>query len=117
MALDLTKIKPAVHKAKEIATEEYVDTSLRSINVAQSVSNNNEQLALDMGFTTYSAMKTAYTSLGTTIISGGHINTGLIDANALNITGTEGTSSVQISKDGIKVVVGGVTRVAIGKIS
>jgi hypothetical protein len=72
---------------------------------------DNEGLASAMGFSTYEAMKK------TTIISGGYIDTSLIDANALNITGTDGTSSVQINKDGIKVVVGGVTRVTIGKIS
>lgn len=117
MAINLATITPAVLKAKEVATVTYVDDYINSIDVAGDITANNNSLAVDMGFSSYVDMKNKYIALGDTIIEGGYINTNLINANALNITGSDSTSSVQVNKDGIKVVINGVTRVAIGKIS
>lgn len=117
MSINIATLTPAILKAKEVATQQYVDDIVGAIDVSSDINANNNVLALDMGFSSYAAMKAAYVSLGQTIISGGHINTNLIDANALNITGTDGSSSVTVNKDGIKVIVNGITRVKIGKIS
>ncbi len=42
-----------------------------------------EQLAVDQGFTNYAQMVTEYQSLGSTVITGGHINTGLIESDVV----------------------------------
>lgn len=59
--------------------------TIESVNSVASaaVTNNNDVLAQQLGYTDYNAMVAAAT-LGQTIINGGYINTGLIDVNTIN---------------------------------
>lgn len=83
MALDINTIKQASPKANQVATEQYVDTSIAGIDVTQDISANNDTFAQSQGFSSYSDMATKYTALKKTIISGGYINTGLVNANSI----------------------------------
>lgn len=83
MALNLTTIKPASLKAKNVATEEYVDNGLANIDVSGDISANNDAFAQSQGFTDYAGMQASYAALGKSIINGGYINTGLVDADSL----------------------------------
>lgn len=84
MALDINNIKPASIKAKNIATEEYVDNGLANIDVSGDISNNNDLFAQAQGFANYSDMQNKYSALGSTLINGGYIETNLIDVDALS---------------------------------
>lgn len=67
-------------KIKELATQEAVESVSSEI---ESVSNAaKDDLAKKMGYSSFSAMVTA-AGKGETIISGGHINTSLIEADAI----------------------------------
>lgn len=67
-------------KVKELAAQEAVESVSSEI---ESVSNEaKDDLAKKMGYSSYSAMVTA-SEKGETIISGGHINTSLIEADAI----------------------------------
>jgi hypothetical protein len=83
MALDINTIKQASPKANQVATEQYVDTSIAGIDVSGDISANNDAFAQAQGFTNYADMVNKYTSLGKTIINGGYINTGLVNANSI----------------------------------
>lgn len=82
MALDLATITPAAIKAKNVATEDYVDSAVASVDVSGDILSNNEQLARQMGYSSYAALVAA-ANAGTTIINGGYLNTGLIAAEAI----------------------------------
>lgn len=67
-------------KVKELAAQEAVESVSSEI---ESVSNEaKDDLAKKMGYSSFSAMVTA-AEKGETIISGGHINTSLIEADAI----------------------------------
>ena len=83
MPLNINNIKQASPKANQVATEQYVDTSIAGIDVTQDISANNDTFAQSQGFSSYSDMATKYTALKKTIISGGYINTGLVNANSI----------------------------------
>lgn len=40
MALDINNIKPATEKAKNVATEQYVNTSVASVDVSTTVNSS-----------------------------------------------------------------------------
>ena len=83
MALDINNIKQASPKANQVATEQYVDTSIAGIDVSGDIISNNDAFAKSQGFSSYDDMATKYTALKKTIISGGYINTGLVNANSI----------------------------------
>lgn len=83
MALDINNIKPAIEKAKNVATEQYVDTSVASIDISSSIDDNNDLIAQKLGYADYAAIVSASLS-GNTIINGGYVNTGLINAGAIS---------------------------------
>ncbi len=83
MALDINTIKPASLKAKNVATEEYVDSSIQNIDISSSIDDNNDLIAQKLGYADYAAMVSASLS-GNTIINGGYVNTGLINAGAIS---------------------------------
>lgn len=98
MAINIATLKPASIKAKEIATEEYVDTKVSNIDFSGSINNNNDIFAQKLGYLNYQAMVNAATS-GQTIINGGYINTQLVRANAItaNMINTSGLIADNIS--------------------
>ena len=83
MALDINKIKQASPKANQVATEQYVDTSITGIDVSGDINANNNAFAQAQGFTNYDDMVTKYSTLGKSIVTGGYINTGLVNANSI----------------------------------
>ena len=87
MALDLSKINPALLKAKNVATEQYVesytDSALQNVNVQEDIDANNNAFAQSLGYPSYSAMQAA-ASQGNTIINGGLIRTNLIEVENLS---------------------------------
>ncbi len=83
MALDINNIKQASPKANQVATEQYVDTSIAAIDVSGDINSNNDAFAVSQGFISYSDMATKYSALGKTIINGGYINTGLVRADSI----------------------------------
>lgn len=83
MALNINTITPAIEKAKNIATEQYVDSSIASIDVSSDINANNDVFAQKLGYANYQAMVTAASS-GQTIINGGYVNTSLVQANSIN---------------------------------
>lgn len=83
MALDINNIKQASPKANQVATEQYVDTSIATIDVTQDISANNDIFAQSQGFANYNDMVAKYTALKKTIISSGYINTGLVRADSI----------------------------------
>ena len=102
MALNINTITPAIEKAKNIATEQYVDTSIAGIDVSGDISANNDLLAQKLGYATYAELENAAAS-GQTVINGGHINTSLINAGAINASqiNTNGLFAENISADEI----------------
>lgn len=86
MGLNIATIVPAVEKAKNIATEQYVDTSVASVDVSSavnsSISSNNNVFAQKLGYANYAAMVSA-ASAGNSIIVGGFLKTSLIQAGAI----------------------------------
>lgn len=82
MALNINTITPAIEKAKNIATEQYVDSSIASIDVSSDINANNDVFAQKLGYASYSDMVNAANN-GQTIINGGYLRTGLIQANAI----------------------------------
>ena len=89
MALDINTIKPASLKAKNVATEEYVDSSIQDIDLSADLLYNNNEFASKLGYigtvtaTPYEEM-IADATAGKTIINGGRLNTELIEAGAIN---------------------------------
>lgn len=89
MALDINTIKPASLKAKNVATEEYVDSSIQDIDLSADLLYNNNEFASKLGYigtgtiTPYEEM-IADATAGKTIINGGRLNTELIEANSIN---------------------------------
>ena len=45
MALDISNIKPAIEKAKNVATEQYVDTSVGNLDTSNTLNTNNDVFA------------------------------------------------------------------------
>lgn len=82
MAINVATLAPASVKSKNVATEQYVDTSIASIDVSGDINANNDVFAQKLGYTNYAAMVNAAAS-GQTVINGGYINTGLIQAEAI----------------------------------
>ena len=83
MALDINTIKPASLKAKNVATEEYVDTSVANIDISNTLNTNNNVFAQRLGYMDYADMVAAAES-GQTIINGGYLRGELIEANSIN---------------------------------
>lgn len=83
MALDINNIKPAIEKAKNVATEQYVDTSVANIDISQTLNTNNDVFAQRLGYMDYDDMVTSAES-GQTIINGGYLRGELIEANSIN---------------------------------
>ena len=89
--LNVTTIKPALEKAKNVATEQYVDTSIANIDISSTLNTNNDVFAQRLGYLSYADMVAAAES-GQTIINGGYlrgelIEAGSIVANQINTTG------------------------------
>lgn len=83
MAVDINNIKPAIEKAKNVATEEYVDTSVANIDISQTLNTNNDVFAQRLGYMDYADMVASAES-GQTIINGGYLRGELIEANSIN---------------------------------
>ena len=83
MAINVATLAPASLKSKNVATEQYVDTSVASIDVSPTIAANNDVFAQKLGYANYAAMVNAAAS-GQTVVNGGYINTGLINTNAIN---------------------------------
>ena len=83
MALDINTIKQASPKANQVATEQYVATSIAGIDVSGDINANNDAFAISQGFSSYSDMATKYSLLGKSIINGGYINAGLVSASSI----------------------------------
>lgn len=83
MALNITTIQPAILKAKNVATEQYVDTAVDSIDISQTLNANNNVFAQRLGYISYADMVAAAES-GQTVINGGYIRGELIEANSIN---------------------------------
>jgi len=82
MALNIATLTPASTKAKEVATEEYVDAVVDDIDVSTDITNNNDVFAQKLGFTDYAALRDN-AQLGKTLINGGYINTELVNADSI----------------------------------
>lgn len=82
MGLNVNTISPASLKAKNVATEQYVDTEIANIDISSSITSNNDVFAQRLGYANYAAMVAAASS-GQTIINGGYINTSLIQATSV----------------------------------
>ena len=82
MSLNINTITPAIGKAKNIATEQYVDSSIAAIDISSDINSNNDVFAQKLGYANYQAMVNAAAS-GQTVVNGGYINTGLIQTNAI----------------------------------
>ena len=82
MAINVSTLAPASLKSKNVATEQYVDTSVASIDVSPTIAANNDVFAQKLGYANYAAMVSAASS-GQTVVNGGYINTGLIQAGAI----------------------------------
>ena len=50
MGLNVNTIKQASPKANQVATEQYVDTSIASIDVSSDINTNNDAFARSQGF-------------------------------------------------------------------
>ena len=83
MALDINNIKPAIEKAKNVATEQYVDTSVANIDISNTLNTNNDVFAQRLGYMDYADMVASAES-GQTIINGGYLRGELIEANSIN---------------------------------
>lgn len=98
MAINVETLAPASLKSKNVATEQYVDTSVANIDVSGDISANNDVFAQKLGYANYAAMVSAAAS-GKTVVNGGYINTGLIQAGAItaNKINTDGLIAENIS--------------------
>lgn len=98
MAINVATLAPASLKSKNVATEQYVDTSIANIDVSSDISANNDVFAQKLGYANYQAMINAAAS-GQTVVNGGYINTGLIQAGAItaNKINTRGLIAENIS--------------------
>ena len=67
--------------------------ALSMTNLAAVHNRYNEDAATAQGFADYDAMVAAYTALGSTIISGGYINTGLVEADSISVTNLSSISA------------------------
>lgn len=83
MAVDINNIKPAIEKAKNVATEQYVDTSVANIDISNTLNTNNNVFAQRLGYLSYADMVASAES-GQTIINGGYLRGELIEANSIN---------------------------------
>ena len=81
--LDINNIKPAIEKAKNVATEQYVDTSVANIDISNTLNTNNDAFAKRLGYINYADMVAAATA-GQTIVNGGYLRGELIAANSIN---------------------------------
>lgn len=111
MAIDTTTLTPASIKAKNVATEEYVDNSLASIpDPTWDSLGDKDYFAGLLGFPNYQTMVDNYVAENT-IINGGFINTGLLQAESIaaNKINTNGLIAENISGKTIsgKTIVGG----------
>ena len=110
MAVDINNIKPAIEKAKNVATEQYVDTSVANIDISNTLNTNNDVFAQRLGYMDYDDMVAAAES-GQTIINGGYLRTSLIEANSINAgqINTVGLVAENISSNTIdgKTITGG----------
>lgn len=82
MALNINTIKQASPKANQVATEQYVDTSIASIDVSSNINTNNDAFAQKLGYLNYADMIAA-AERGKTIIIGGYLRGELIGANSI----------------------------------
>lgn len=85
MGLNINSIVPASEKAKNVATEEYVDSEIATIptpDVTGQIQSSEDTFAQSLGFNSYDDMVNN-AQLGKTLISGGYINTGLVNANSI----------------------------------
>ena len=85
MAINVNTLAPASLKSKNVATEQYVDSSISSIDVSGDINANNNALAIAQGFSSYSDMASKYSALGKSIINGGYINAGLVSADSIAV--------------------------------
>ena len=83
MGLNISTIQPAIEKAKNVATEQYVDTSVANIDISQTLNTNNDVFAQRLGYMDYADMVASAES-GQTIINGGYLRGELIEANSIN---------------------------------
>ena len=113
MALYINTIKQASPKANQVATEQYVDTSIAGIDVTQDISANNDIFAQKLGYLNYASMVAAASS-GQTIINGGYVNTSLLQTNSIVASkiNTVGLIAENISANEIvgKNITGGLIR-------
>lgn len=84
MALNVNTITPALVKAKNVATEEYVDGNIVS---------TSEDFATNLGYGSFSDMKTAAIA-GYTVVTGGSINTELIQADNILVNNLNATNAI-----------------------
>lgn len=104
MPINVRALVPIATKAKNVATEVYVDNEITTVNesinnVEQAVTNANDALAVQLGYTDYSSLVAA-AAQGNTIISGGYVKTELIDASALTVNSVsvnEGATGAHLS--------------------
>lgn len=61
----------------------YTDTAVAGIDVSSDINANNDIIAQNLGYIDYAALQAAAIG-GTTIINGGHLNTTLIEAEAIS---------------------------------
>ena len=89
MPLNINNIKQASPKANQVATEQYVDTSVANIDISNTLNTNNNVFAQRLGYlgtdtkSAYQVMVEAAES-GQTIINGGYLRGELIEANSIN---------------------------------
>ena len=100
MALDINTLVPASLKAKNVATEEYVDTS-----VVNDIAGNNNSFAQRLGYADYAAMVAAANN-GQTVINGGYINTELIEAGAITADMINTTNLIADNINSSSMIVG-----------
>lgn len=69
-------------EAISLASTDYVDNALSNIDVSQDIADNNDVFAQRLGYGSYDQLVAAATA-GNTVINGGYLNTGLIEAQAI----------------------------------
>lgn len=127
MPIRVSDLVPISLKAKNVATEVYVDNNIENVNnainqVETAVTNARNNLANQLGYNDYSALVAA-AAAGTTVINGGYINTDLIDTNSLtvkNVSVNQGASGAHlaITNDVIKAYdTNGTLRVKLGNLN
>ena len=83
MAINVAGLVPANIKSKNVATEQYVDTSIAGIDISNTLNTNNDVFAQRLGYMDYADMVSKATN-GKTIINGGYLRGELIEANSVN---------------------------------